>query len=294
VGATTPARPIECDGPDPAPRPPARPPPPGSWDCHAHVFGPASRFPYVAGRVYTPPDATLDAYLHVLDVLGLQHGLLLQPTVYGQDNACMIDALQRSNGRLRGVVVADPRRLSDDTIAQWTRAGVRGIRINMLAPPILPVDQIGAITGRLAEIGWHLSLVPEDIDRLADLEPVLRRAACPVVIEQMGHMQAERTEAPGFTALLRLLADRDLWVKLSHPYQLKAAEAPYHIVGRLARSCVAAAPDRCVWASDWPHVMVDGDMPNDGFLLDLLDDWLDGDAALRQSVLADTPAALFA
>ena len=241
----------------------------------------------------TPPDAALSDYLHMLDVLGLQHGVLLQPSIYGRDNACMIAALRAAGGRLRGIVVADPGALSDAVIDDWTAAGVRGVRMSMLAPTVLPFDAFDAIAARLHEIGWHMSLVPDHVDRLVDLEPALRRAPCPVVMEQIGRTTADRPDTPGFTVLLDLLATRRIRVKLSHPYHLSASGFPYADVRGLAQACLAAAPDRCLWATDWPHPMVTGQMPNDGDLLDLADDWFDGDAALRRAVLCDNPAALY-
>lgn len=284
---------VSCAGPDPEPARPRTTTPPGAWDCHAHVFGPEGRFPYRTPRMYTPPDASLGAYLSMLDVLGVENGVLMQPSIYGADNACLLDAVARSGGRLRGVVVADPRRLDDSTVEDWSRLGVRGVRMSMLAPDILPFSEIEDIGARLGELGWHMSFIPDHSDRIAQMESALRRLRCQLVFEQMGRMKADADpSSPGFAAMKRLLAERKAWVKLSHPYHLTAQGFPYRDTLRLARDCIAAAPERTVWATDWPHALVEDTMPNDGFLLDLLDDWAQ-DERLRTAILVDNPRRLY-
>jgi len=291
----TPAAPLPatCAGPDPRPRPPAIPLPAGACDSHAHVFGPAARFAYAARRSYTPPDAPVESFLAMLDAVGLARGALVQPSVYGDDNSCLLDALARSGGRLRGVVVADPRRLGDATVADWTAKGVRGIRINMVTPDGLPLGEMEGMAARLAEIGWHLDLITDSCERLLELEPRLRALPCALLIEQMGRIKGGMpVSTPGFQVLLRLLAERRTWVKLSHAYHVSTAGPPYADTLPLARACLAAAPERAVWGSDWPHPMLHGPMPNDGALLDLLAEWVP-DAAQRHAVLVDNPARLY-
>jgi 2-pyrone-4,6-dicarboxylate lactonase len=285
--------PPRCAGPDPRPRPPRRPFPADACDCHAHVFGPSSQFAYATPRGYTPPDAPLASYLALLDTLGLRRGILVQPSIYGDDNACLVDAVARAGGRLRGVVVADPRRLADATVADWTAKGICGVRLNMLLPGGLPLGELDAVAARLVEIGWHLDLITDTCERLVDLEPQLRALPCPLMVEQMGRIKGgEPTTTPGFQVLLRLLAERRAWVKLSHAYHISTAGPPYADTVPLARACVAAAPDRVVWGSDWPHPMWAGPMPNDGDLADLLADWVP-DEAQRRAILVDNPARFY-
>jgi len=282
-----------CQGPDPKPRPPRHPLPAGGVDCHAHIFGPSARFALAARRSYTPPDAPLEQYLAMLDAVGLRYGVLVQPSVYGTDNTCMIDAMARSGGRLRGAVVADPRELSDATIDDWTAKGVCGVRFNGAVPDGLPLDQMAGIADRLAEIGWHLDLITDTSDRLVELEPTLRRLRCPLMIEQMGRIKGgQPLTAPGFQVLLGLLRDGKASVKLSHAYHISTAGRPYADTTAPARACIAAAPDRCVWGSDWPHPMVHGPMPNDGAILDLLAEW-EPDAARRKAILVDNPTRFY-
>ena len=282
-----------CAGPDPAPRPPRQPLPPGACDSHAHVFGPSARFAYAARRSYTPPDAPLADYLAMLDAVGLRRGALVQPSIYGEDNGCLLDALAGSGDRLRGVVVADPRRLSDATVEAWTDLGVRGVRINMVTPDGLPLAAMEGMAARLAEVGWHLDLITDTCERLVELEQRLAALPCALLIEQMGRAKGGMpVTTPGFQVLLRLLAERKAWVKLSHSYHISTSGPPYADTTPLARACVAAAPERAVWGSDWPHPMLHGPMPNDGALLDLLAEWVP-DAAQRRAVLVDNPARLY-
>jgi 2-pyrone-4,6-dicarboxylate lactonase len=285
---------IPCPGPTPNPSPPRRQPPAGSWDCHAHVFGPAERFPYMAPRAYTPPDALLDDYLAVLDILGFDHGVLLQPSIYSRDNSCLLNTLSAANGRLRGVVDIDPRSLSATTVESWTKAGICGVRLNMMAPLGFPLTDLESIGMCLKDFGWHLSLLVDRPDRLADIETTLNAMACKVVVEQMGRMKADLPiTLPGFQALLRLLSDGKVWVKLSHAYHIsKLGRPPYQDTTVFARACIDAAPDRAVWGSDWPHAMMHGPMPDDGFLFDLFDQWI-ADRSCRHQILVTNPAALY-
>ncbi len=282
-----------CAGPDPRPQPPRQALPANACDCHAHVFGPATRFAFAERRSYTPPDAPLEAYLALLDGVRLRRGVLVQPSIYGEDNSCLLDALARSGGRLRGIVVADPRHLSDATVDDWTAKGVRGIRINMVTPAGLPLAAMEAMAARLAEIGWHLDLITDSCERLVELEARLAALPCPLLIEQLGRIKGgQPVSTPGFQVLLRLLAQRKTWVKLSHAYHVSTAGPPYADTTPLAQACVAAAPEQAVWGSDWPHPMLHGPMPNDGALLDLLAEWVP-DAAQHRAVLVDNPARLY-
>lgn len=285
--------PPTCAGPDPRPRRPEFAVPLGACDCHAHVFGPAARYAYAADRAYTPPDAPIAAYLAMLDAVGLDRGVLVQPSVYRCDNACLLDALAAAGGRLRGVVEIDPRSLTDAAAEAWTRLGVCGVRMNMAVSGGLPLSDMEAIAARLAELGWHLDLIVDRVERLAEIAGRLRVLPVPLVIEQMGRIKGgQPLETPGFRALLALLGEGNTWVKLSHAYHISLAGPPYADTTPFARALAAAAIGRLVWGSDWPHPMLHGPMPNDGALLDLLASWLP-DAAARRAVLVDNPAQLY-
>jgi 2-pyrone-4,6-dicarboxylate lactonase len=293
----SPEAPQDCSPPDFRPRRPALRVPAGACDCHAHILGPARVYPYAPERVYTPPDCLLPDYENMLAALGVAHAVLVQPSVYGTDNTVLVDALERGAGRYRGVAVVDPA-VADLELARLHARGVRGVRVNLVdvpgrKPGALMIDRLRTLARRVAPLGWHLELLLH-VDEFPGLDDAFAGLSADVVIGHLGYMSAARgLDAPGFRALLRLLERGRCWVKLTGPYRISGAGLPYPDVAPFARALAAARPDRLVWGSDWPHVMLKGAMPNDAELLDLLEDWLP-DEALRQRVLVDNPAQLYA
>ena len=278
--------PPDCQGPDPAPHGPAGfTVPAGAVDTHAHVIGPP---PYVATRSYTPPPASPDAYLAMLDATGMTHGVLVQVSVHGTDNRLMADTVRAHRGRLRGIAVAPPDWPARDYQA-LRDAGVVGLRLNTLYGGGVGTAELERTGALCRDLGWHLQLLLDARD-LPELAPRLRRLPVPVVVDHMGHFPAALgVGSPGFQALLSLVRE-GAWVKLSGAYRL--ADAPWAETGALAQALHAAAPGRCVWGSDWPHVSHWGKMMNVGALLDLLGTWLPDEAA-RWAVLVDNPRRLY-
>jgi 2-pyrone-4,6-dicarboxylate lactonase len=280
-----------CQGPDPVVNAPSFAVPPLACDTHAHVIGPADRFPMVANRSYTPPPASERAYLGMLDALHMDRGVLVQISVYGTDNRCMLETLKAHPQRLRGIAVVAPE-VSDATLRDLADAGVRGIRFNVLFGGGVAIDALERLADRVAALDWHIQLLI-DARNLPELGPRIAELPVEVVIDHMGHMPVScGTGHPGFQWLLRLLRDRRAWVKLSGAYRISQAGAPFHDTLTLAQALVAAAPDRCVWGSDWPHVAVTGPMFNTGALLDLLPLWVP-DERTRNRILVDNPARLY-
>lgn len=278
-----------CQGPDPFVRPPAFPVPANACDCHAHVIG--DGFPMVANRSYTPPAAPEAAYLAMLDSLGMRRGVLVQISIYGTDNRCMLESLKRHPDRLRGVAVLAPD-VTDAELAELHGAGVRGVRINVLFGGGVGLETMERLAARIAPLGWHIQLLL-DARALPEIGPVIERLPTEVVIDHMGHMPVTAGMAhPGFQWMLRLLQAGRAWVKLSGAYRISGKSTPFHDTAAFAQALLAAAPDRCVWGSDWPHVSVDGPMFNTGDLLDLLPLWVP-DEAQRTRVLVDNPARLY-
>lgn len=291
-----PAPPPGCAPPDFRPRRPRIALPRGACDCHAHILGPARVHPYAPQRVYTPPDCLLPDYERMLAALGLERAVLVQPSVYARDNTVLLEALARGGGRYRGVAVVD-REITDAELARLDAHGVRGVRVNVVdvpgrRPGGLPLEELRALARRVAPLGWHLELLLH-VDEFPELDRVLAGFPVDVVLGHLGYMKAGRGVAdPGFRALLRLLGAGRCWIKLTGPYRLSAAPLPYADVAPLAHALAEARPDRLLWGSDWPHVMLRGAMPNDADLLELLAGWLPGEA-LRRRVLAENPAALY-
>ncbi len=282
--------PPACPGPDPSPRGATRfRVPPGAVDTHAHVIGLPPAYPFVSTRHYTPPEATADAYLHILDATGMTYGVLVQVSVHGTDNRLMVETLQAHPARLRGVAVT-ALGLGDPAYAALHQAGVRGLRINVLYGGGVGLDDLARYGALCREMGWHLQLLL-DARALPDLAPRLAALPVPFVVDHMGHLPAAAgVRDPGFQTLVGLVRD-GAWVKLSGAYRMSAAP-PYADTAAFAQALYAAAPERCVWGSDWPHVATYGAMPNVGDLLDLLADWLPDEAA-RQAVLVDNPHRLY-
>lgn len=269
--------------------------PPLSCDTHAHVCGPAALHAYAPARIYTPPDALYGDYRALLDTLGIARAVLVQPSVYGTDNTVLLRALAQDPARLRGVAVIEP----DTPPAELERMhalGVRGVRCNIVdvkdGKGRLPLAQLQALAQAIQSLGWHLEFLMH-VDEFPDLDQLLADFPVEVVFGHLGYMAPDKgMEAPGFQALLRLLRSGRAWVKLTGPYRISAAGLPYPDVTPFARALIKAAPDRIVWGSDWPHVMLKGAMPNDGELCDLLSDWVP-DPSTRHKVLVDNPARLY-
>ncbi len=277
-----------CPGPPPPSGATRFTPPPGSVDTHAHVIGVPPEYGFVASRSYTPPEASEDAYIAMLDAAGMSYGVLVQVSVHGTDNRLMHQALLAHPDRLRGVAVlglATP----PIELQELHDAGVRGLRLNVLYGGGMGLDHLVEYGALCHDMGWHLQLLL-DARTLPELVRPLSRLPVPVVVDHMGHFPAELgVGSPGFQALLSLVRDGG-WVKLSGAYRLGGP--PYAESAPLARALLKAAPSRCVWGSDWPHVATWDAMPRVGELLDLLADWAP-DPAQRKAVLVDNPARLY-
>jgi predicted TIM-barrel fold metal-dependent hydrolase len=283
---------VDIPGPDPEPRPAGFRPPRGSVDTHFHVFGDPARYPYVPNRSYTPPAAPYAAYTHMLDALGIARGVLVQPSVYGTDNRLLSDILESDRSRLRGIAVID-RKTPYETLERLDRAGVRGVRANLLYRGGISFEEAALVARRVVDLGWHLQLLI-DVSAFPDLRRRLEGIEVPLVFDHMGHMPAELGPGcRGFREMLALLREGRAWVKLSGAYRISRAHGPLHPdVDPLAAAILETAPGRAVWATDWPHPAVTKPMPNDGALLDLLQRWAP-DESLRHRVLVDNPAELY-
>lgn len=284
-----------CAAADPHPRRPALKLPPLACDCHAHVFGPWSRYPYFPERIYTPPDALPSAYLGVLATLGVERCVLVQPSVYGADNRAMLDAMTHIGTRSRGVAVVEDD-VSDIELQRLHAAGVRGVRINVVDVKenkgAIDVPSLARFARRVKKLGWHIEFLMH-ADEFPQLDRLFVNFPVDIVLGHLGYMRTDRGLAdPGFQALLRLMRDARAWVKLTGPYRIAAGALPYEAVTPYAHALLEAAPRQVVWGTDWPHVMVKSGMPNDGDLADLLQTWIP-DADLREQVLVKNPERLY-
>ena len=227
----------------------------------------------------------------MLDTLGLERAVIVQPSIYGTDNRVTEQAVRALGPRGRGVAVVDPG-IGSRKLAVLHDAGFRGVRFNLLYAGGLAIDAVETVAAKIAPLGWHLQFL-FDVRDLPDVASRLRALPTEIVFDHMGHMSVARGGAhPGFRALLSLLADGACWVKLSGAYRITETGAPFADTTPFARALLAANPEQLVWGTDWPHPGLKSDMPDDGDLLDLLDGSLP-DAATRKAVLADNPARLY-
>jgi len=281
--------------PDPNPRPPRFTPPPGTCDTHFHVFGPPHRFPYVEQRIYTPPAAPVEHFLMMADIVGIARGILVVPNVHGSDNAVLFDAMGKADGRIRGMIRADPA-LSAADYRVLHEKGVRGIRFNFARhlEGSFDADSFRAIVDRVAPLGWPVDL-HIDADLIVDYADLIRKAPAPVVIDHFGRVDGTAgRDQPAFRALLDLTGEDHVWVKISGADRMVQRGARYEDAVPFARALIARAPERIIWGTDWPHSNYyrSGTMPNDGMLIDLMLDYAP-DVATRNRILADNPARLF-
>lgn len=271
-------------------RPAPMPPDAGACDCHMHVFDPD--WPLAAGAtMQAPASSTLHDYQAVQASLGLARAVVVQSTAYGFDNRCMLAALARLGDNARGVATIAPT-TDDASLGQLHAAGVRGVRFMMLNQPLLPWDALEPIAERIAPLGWHINL-QLDGGEIGRLQQRLERLPVPLVIDHNGKfLSPPRVDAPQFRALCALMDTGRCWIKLSAPYETSRIGAPdYSDVGVLASTLARAYPQRCLWASNWPHVG-QSTPPRDADLLALLYAWAPDQATARR-ILVDNPQLLY-
>lgn len=272
--------------------------PPSSCDCHFHVFGAAERYPYGADLRYTPPVAPLVDYLALARRLGIERFVFVQPSAYGRDNACMLEAMREVGAKCRGIVDVDEN-ISDAQLARLHAAGVRGVRVNVspvkqpeagFADKLLP--RLERLDARCAEIGWQLDfLLPGWLTR--ELMGTLRKLKVDFTLAHMGMFLArDGVNQPGFRQLLDLLRHGGgrCWVKLTGVYRMSVAPG-FADAAPLARALIEMAPDRIIWGSDYPHLSF-ADKVGSVELYNLLGQWAP-DEATRRRILVENPQRLF-
>lgn len=266
--------------------------PAGTCDCHIHIYGPSGRYPVAPTSPFPVEERPVAAYRAVMKRLGIERVVVVQPSAYGTDNRCTLDAMAELGDLSRGVAVVDET-ITDSELRSLTEAGIRGIRFFMLRGGVLPWSALEPMAARVAAFGWHVQLQMDGRD-LPDRVDSLLRLPGELVIDHTGKfLEPVGTDHPGYRALLRLLENGKTWVKLSAPYETSKEGAPRFMdVGRLARGLVAAAPERMVWASNWPHPSAQDNPPDDAQLLDVLRYWVEDDS-LTARILAENPAKLY-
>jgi 2-pyrone-4,6-dicarboxylate lactonase len=290
-----------CYPPDPNTRKPRYTPPANSCDTHFHVFGPPEKFPFLSTHEYTPPAAPLEHYIKMIQVIGIERAVVVQPSVHGLDNSATLDAIKSSNGKFRGVGRIDDQTPKSE-LRRLHESGIRSIRFNLLDRPRgnVRLDVLDRCIDNVAQLGWSVDL-HIDMTNLIAQEKRIRSMPTPVVIDHIARVRpSDGLNQPGFQLLLALLKLKHVWVKVSGADKICTTKVysyfglPFIEVIPYARAVIAAAPDRIVWGSDWPHSnnFSPGHTPNDGDLIDLLAAFAP-DETTRKTILVDNPAALY-
>jgi predicted TIM-barrel fold metal-dependent hydrolase len=263
----------------------------GACDTHVHIWGPFDRFPIAKGAPYTPPERTRDDLVALHERLGADRAVIVQTTVYKADNRAMLDGIARSNGRWRGVALIDES-FDDTAFRALHEGGVRGVRFGFVkhlggVPDLALVRRTAA---RIAPMGWHLVLhldagnIPEFLDFFGEF-------SLPVVVDHMGRVPVrDGLDQTPFRLLLELLKRPNWWVKVSGAERISETGPPFADAIPFAQRLIAAAPDRVLWGTDWPHPNVRWE-PDEADLVDLLPRF--ADAAALQQLLVDNPARLY-
>lgn len=279
---------------------PAYPAPEHACDAHFHVFGAQDRYPYGADLRYKPPYEPLEAYLKLARRIGFERFVFVQPSAYGFDNSCMLDAMRQLDpSSRRGIVDLDETSTSARQLAEWQELGVRGIRVNIspvrkpeagLAASMMP--RIARLSALARELSWHLDfLTPGWL--VSELMPTLRELPVEFSVAHLGLFPAEHgVKQRGFREFLSLVGDgsRRCWVKLTGIYRFSTAPG-FADVKPFAEALIATAPEQLIWGSDFPHLSFH-DRVGTIQLYNQLGEWAPS-AATRKLILADNPARLF-
>jgi D-galactarolactone isomerase len=264
--------------------------PKGTCDTHMHTYD--HRYPMAASAKFNPPDAPVSAYLKVRERLGIERSVVVQPTTYGTDNRCTLEGMKALGSSARGVAVVD-QTVTDAELDRLTKLGICGIRFHMLPGGALPWNILETMAARVVTFGWHVQL-QLDGRQLPERAAQISRLTGTLVVDHVGKfLEPVPPDHPSFRALMRLVENGRTWVKLSAPYEVSKIGPPnYNDVGTLAKALVKIAPDRMLWATNWPHPTPGAPKPDDIWMLDMLLDWV-ADEAMREQVLVNNPARLY-
>lgn len=279
-------------GPDPNPKKPDLRLPPGACDAHCHVFGPAAAFPYHPNRAYTPPDAPKEALKALHDHLGVERAVIVHASCHGVYMDATLDAIAWSGGAYRGTAIVEPD-IGDADLRRYHEGGIRAVRFNFVRhlESVPEPAVVRRMADRAAEMGWHL-VAHLDAEDIGELSPLLLGLPVPFVIDHMARVKAgDGLEQPAFRELLRLMERPNAWVKICGGERVSTEGPPFTDAVPFAQALIAAAPDRVLWGTDFPHPNVRY-MPNDGHLVDLFGLYAD-DPAMQKRILVDNPDALY-
>jgi D-galactarolactone isomerase len=265
--------------------------PKGACDTHIHFYD--DRYATLPNTP-TPPAVGVDEYRQVMDWLGIERVIVVQANAYGDDNRLVMDSTAAlGQDRARAVVVIKPG-TPEAELERLTRGGARGLRVMNLLGGTLKLDMAEQMAALIRPFGWSM-LLQLNGRELPEHEAMIKRLPVRIVIDHIGKfMDPVPVDHPAFQALLRLIDTGNVWVKLAGAYEFSKSGKPhYEDVGALVKALVKHAPERLIWATNFPHAQADKfGYPDESKLLDLMLDWAPNEAD-RKKIFADNPAELY-
>ena len=279
----------------PNPTKPSFKPPKGAVDAHCHVFGPASKFPFAPERKYTPCDASKDQLFELRNFLGFERNVIVQASCHGTNNDALEDALLSSNNLARGVAVVSPD-ITDSDLKRLDAAGVRAVRFNFLKRLVdnAPRDIFHNIAKKIANLGWHVVVYIEAED-LEDLVPFLQSLPTDIIFDHMARPDVTAgLNSPNFTLFQKIMENEKFWCKTSCPERLskEGPEKNYSDILPFMRLLIENYSERVLWGTDWPHPNMKSHMPDDGKLVNILEE-IAPTPELQRKLLVDNPMRLY-
>src|SRR6266568_4351847 len=280
--------------------------PAGACDCHTHIHGDPAKFPFFAGRIYTPETALPEEMAALHKALHMQRVVIVTPSVYGTDNSATLYGMKARGANARGVAVIDDRTPESELDAMG-RAGVRGIRLNLATgggnDPSVGRERFQVAAERVKSRGWHIQMYT-NLTVISSIKDLVAASPVPVVFDHFGGAREDLgPQQPGFAELVELVRSGKAYVKISGAYRSSNLAPDYADAAPLAKALIAANPERIVWGTDWPHPNSSSGRPpaevtpllqiDDARLLNQLPAWAP-DAAVRRKILVDNPAKLYA
>ncbi len=281
--------------------------PAGACDCHTHIHGDPKKFPWFAGRVYTPELALPEEMAALHKALHIQRVVIVTPSVYGTDNSATLYGVKARGADARGVAVIGDKTTESDLDALG-RAGVRGIRLNLETggthDPAVARERFKKGVERMKSRNWHVQIYT-NLGMISAIKDLVAVSPVPVVLDHFGRAQAKLgPQQPGFADLLELVRSGKAYVKISAAYRISNIGPDYPDALPIAQALIAANPDRIVWGTDWPHP--NSTLPpgrkatdvnpmfqiDDGRLFNQLPLWAP-DPSIRKKILVDNPARLY-
>jgi predicted TIM-barrel fold metal-dependent hydrolase len=267
-------------------------PPPLACDAHCHIFGPAAKFPFAPDASYHPPDSPFEGLQLLHKKLGIERAVIVHASCHGSDMRATLDGIARSGGKYRGTAIIDES-YSEKDFQKMQDGGIRGVRFNF-------VQHLGGrpdmalfhrTVARLKEMNWHL-ILHLDAQDLVELREMFMKIPVPMVIDHMGRVVAAKgLQQEPFKVLLDFMRHQNTWVKVCGAERVSSKGPPFDDAVPFAQALIAAAPDRILWGTDWPHPNVKV-MPNDGDLVDLFA-LMAPEPELQRRILVDNPARLY-